>query len=106
MAIKPKAKTSSKNDNKKPSPKVSAIEARTMISFRTKQLTKKKAEKVFGDLGISMSSALNMFLAQVVRDKGMPFLPTAQKKEPTGRAKTGSESAGYNPVLDDLWEEI
>lgn len=102
MAIKAKAKTGVKKAENT-STKVSAMDKKTTVSFRTKQLTKKKAEKVFDDLGISMSSALNMFLAQVVRDKGMPFVPTAHKKEAPGRAK--ADSAEYT-VLEDLWEEI
>ena len=105
MAIKTRAKTPIKatiKTEQKPAKKVSATEMRSLVCFRTKQLTKRKAEKVFNDMGISMSAALNMFLTQVARDKGMPFTPTAQKKETPGRAKAGAE----NSVLDDLWEEI
>ena len=104
MAIKSRLETPAKTD-KKTTQKVPATEVKSLVCFRTKQLTKKKAEKVFDDLGISMSGALNMFLTQVARDKGLPFTPTAQKKEKPNRTKNNSD-AGYNSVLDDLWEEI
>jgi len=104
MAIKTRAKATTKTE-KKPVSKVSAMEARTTVSFRTKQLTKKKAEKIFSDLGISMSGALNMFLTQVVRDKGMPFLPTVQKKESAEQAKSDTHAAELG-VLEDLWEDL
>lgn len=103
MAIKDKVKTGVKKE-KTDTSKTSAMEQKTTLSFRTKELTKKKAEKIFDDLGISMSGALNMFLAQVVRDKGMPFVPTTQKKGSSEHVKADGEMGGY--ALEELWEEL
>lgn len=35
--------------------------------------TKEKANKVFEELGISLSAAVNVFLKAVVRNQGFPF---------------------------------
>ncbi len=108
MAIKPRVKTTTKTTAKteeKTSSELPLAEVRTLVCFRTKQLTKKKAEKIFDDLGISMSGALNMFLAQVVRDKGLPFVPTTQKKGTGSKDKDVLDSAGY-VELEEMWEEL
>lgn len=104
MAIKPKTKISIKDDQEIKT-NLTIKEAKSLISFRTKQSTKKKAEKIFDDMGVSMSSALNMFLTQVVRDKGLPFTPTAQKKGPAGRANSDT---GISELaeLDEIWEDL
>lgn len=48
----------------------------TRINFRTDEATKQAASEVFEVLGIDMSSALNMFLKQTVRDQALPFTPS------------------------------
>lgn len=81
----------------------------TSISFRTDKLMKKKAESLFSEMGLSMSAALNMFLAQAVRERGMPFQPHAQKPSTRMAADKASvaleDSAGYL-ALDELWDEL
>lgn len=116
MATKTKAKTGVKAPAKKELPSVvkeleksSGLTTMTSVSFRTRQVLKKKAEAVFEDMGISTSAAINMFLAQVVREKGMPFQPHAKKME-TGAASAGKgiddmDSAGYI-ALEELWNEM
>lgn len=104
MAIKPRAKSTAKPASKitaDPNTKADFANAKAIICFRTRELTKKKAEKIFSDLGISMSSALNIFLTQVVRDKGLPFTPTTQKKGVKPETPTAELAA-----LEDIWEEL
>lgn len=48
----------------------------TIINFRTQANTKKKAVELFKQMGLDMSSALNMFLAKVVETKSIPFRVT------------------------------
>lgn len=44
---------------------------------------KEQANEVFDDLGLNMSTAVNMFLKAVVREQGMPFnLHTGTDKDP------------------------
>lgn len=47
--------------------------ATATINVRTDPKTKKEAEKLFSDFGLSMTSAVNVFLKQVVREKRIPF---------------------------------
>lgn len=116
MAMKGKAKTGVEEIHKEV--KVKPVTERTVaVSFRTKMVQKKKAEKIFDDMGISMSAALNMFLAQVVREKGMPFTPSAVKRvseDVKGRSSglmngqqgtVDEDEAGFM-ALEELWNEL
>lgn len=81
----------------------------TTVSFRTEKLLKEKAEAVFSDLGISTSAAINMFLKQAVRERGLPFQPSAKHSdEHVANAKMKNDSmdgAGYL-ALEELWDEL
>ena len=68
--------------------------------------TEKMTSITFEDMGISTSAALNMFLAQVVRDKGMPFLPSTVRKDGGASMKEeGDPNAGFI-ALEELWDEL
>lgn len=116
MAMKARAKTGVKPPaEKEVTPVIKELEKSpaltkmTTVSFRTRQVLKKKAEAVFEDMGISTSAAINMFLTQVVREKGMPFQPSAKKVDSGTSASTKSiddmDSAGYI-ALEELWNEM
>ena len=45
----------------------------TTINVRTDTATKEKAENLFAEFGLSMSSAINMFLKQTIRERKIPF---------------------------------
>lgn len=45
----------------------------TNLNIRTDKEVKESAEKIFSELGISMSTAVNMFLRQTIRHGGIPF---------------------------------
>ena len=47
--------------------------AQTLVNFRIDEETKKEMEKVCNELGITMSSALNIFAKKMVREKRIPF---------------------------------
>ena len=51
----------------------------TTIQIRIDKKTKTKAQRVFKDMGIDMSSGMKMFLNQVAQDKCMPFVPDTAK---------------------------
>ena len=42
-------------------------------SVKLDEETKKEAQKLFKDLGLNLSTAINIFLKQAVREKGIPF---------------------------------
>ena len=45
----------------------------TNLNIRTDSKIKQAAEKIFEELGLSMSSAVNIFLRQTIRENGIPF---------------------------------
>lgn len=51
-----------------------------ILTVRIDSETKKEAEKVFKELGLDYSKAINIFFKQVVINKGMPFDISAKKK--------------------------
>ena len=55
----------------------------TTINVRTSAETKKAAEELFEDFGLSMTSAINVFLKQVIRERRIPFEIYEGKKEVT-----------------------
>jgi DNA-damage-inducible protein J len=51
------------------------------LSIRIEEKTKKEANKTFAALGLDMSSAVKMFLNQVVIEQGIPFKPSRTPRE-------------------------
>ena len=45
----------------------------TNLNIRTDARVKASAEKIFEQLGLNMSTAVNIFLRQAVRQGGLPF---------------------------------
>jgi len=48
----------------------------TNLNIRTDSEVKNAAEKIFEELGLNMSSAVNIFLRQTIRENGIPFALT------------------------------
>lgn len=48
------------------------------MSFRVNKDLKKQADKLFKNLGMNTSVALNMFLTQSVREQSIPFIPSME----------------------------
>lgn len=46
------------------------------MSFRVDKELKRQADKLFKELGLNTSVALNMFLSQCVRNQALPFVPS------------------------------
>ncbi len=65
----------------------------TTIQFRIDKATKVSAQKVFGELGLDMSSALKLFLRTVSRTKSIPFeIRTANGFTPAQEARMIKEA--------------
>ena len=47
--------------------------ATTNINIRTDSRVKSEAETIFEALGLNMTTAINMFLRQTIRENGIPF---------------------------------
>ena len=51
--------------------------ASTHIHVRVDDEIKKQAQEIFYDMGLDISTAINMFIKQVIMNRGFPFLPSA-----------------------------
>lgn len=47
--------------------------ATTNLNIRTDKVVKEEAEEIFNELGLSMTTAVNIFLRQTIRENGIPF---------------------------------
>lgn len=48
------------------------------ITVRVDEAIKKEANDIFKEVGLDMSSAINVYLRQVIKNKGIPFALTAE----------------------------
>ena len=49
------------------------IMATTNLNIRTDKEIKDQADKIFSELGLSMTTAINIFLRTTIRENGIPF---------------------------------
>lgn len=47
--------------------------AQTLVNFRIDEKTKKEMEKVCEELGMTVTTALNIFIKKMIREKRIPF---------------------------------
>ena len=47
--------------------------ATTNLDIRTDKVVKEQAEQIFNELGLNMSTAINIFLKTTIREHGIPF---------------------------------
>jgi DNA-damage-inducible protein J len=55
----------------------------TNLNIRTDKQTKIMSEKIFEELGINMTTAINIFLREVIRENGIPFSLTLKPNQIT-----------------------
>ncbi len=85
------------------------------IAFRVDKVTKDEAEELFGQMGMTMGVALNMFLKQSVHEWKLPFQPDATRKFNKRLEKAYRESEkilsgkkkvkSYNSA-QELWDDL
>jgi DNA-damage-inducible protein J len=87
--------------------------ATTNLNIRTDKELKDKAEDIFSELGLNMTTAVNMFLRTAVRENGIPFeLKLDTPNEVTlaaieeGDKMINDPSALRFSSVDDLFEEL
>ena len=88
--------------------------ATTNINVRVDSALKLEAEALFDDLGLNMSSAINMFLRSAINYNGIPF----EIKRPTTNAVTKAALDEYEEMkknpdkykryesFDDILDEV
>ena len=84
------------------------------VNVRMEKSIKSEAEKLFAELGINMSSAINIFIRQAIRQNKIPFEISAER--PTTDNKKNRKTAfgclkgkinvpdDFNKPLDDFKE--
>jgi len=52
----------------------------TTINVRVDESTKRKVENLFNDMGMNISTAVNIFFKQCLMEEALPFQPKINKK--------------------------
>lgn len=77
------------------------------VSFRTDDQTKARAAKLFQDLGLDMSSAINLFLRQSIASNGIPFTPhRGDTASALTRAEAETRSGAYFDNVAELMADL
>lgn len=76
----------------------------TNLNIRIDKNVKESSEKVFDELGLNMTTAINMFLRQVIRVGGIPFeikcdIPNKEAIEESIKI-ANDRSKGYTTIED------
>ncbi|MDR2113683.1 MAG: type II toxin-antitoxin system RelB/DinJ family antitoxin [Bifidobacteriaceae bacterium] len=71
------------------------------INIRTDAQTKTQAQRVFASLGLDMTTAINLFLRQTVRDNDLPFAPSTRSS--SVRSFEGRLPYGFGSLRDKIW---
>ena len=70
----------------------------TSMNLRIDKELKRQAEELFAELGINTTTAINIFLRQSVRDRGIPFRLSAVPLE--ANADAGEIRAQLESILN------
>ncbi len=84
----------------------------TNINIRISPDLKQEADNVLSALGLTMSSAVNLFLRKTVQEQGIPFEVSLKPNADTISAMEEAEAMLHDPntkvfhSLDELWEDL
>lgn len=94
--------------DRKGQPPMSTEKRETRLSIRIDPALKEAAQNVANDMGMDLSTAVNMFLAKMVKDRALPFTPTSLPAETLQALKEAK-----NPELlkkyhspEAMWENL
>jgi DNA-damage-inducible protein J len=81
------------------------------VTFRIDDELKKQADALFSDLGMSLSTAFNIFLRQSVREQQLPFavsknVPNAVTLAAMDAAENDEDMYGPFDSVEDLMEAL
>jgi len=84
--------------------------AGTHIHVRVDNDVKKEAQLIFNDMGLDISTAVNMFIKQVIINRSFPYLPSADpffsESNMSHLTKVKADAdAGRNMKIHDLIED-
>lgn len=81
------------------------------LNVRVDESLKKNAEDLLDDLGMNMSTAINVFLRQLLRVHGIPFeikadIPNTETLEAINDVKNGRNLHGPFNSVEELMEDL
>jgi DNA-damage-inducible protein J len=81
------------------------------VTFRVDDELKKQADALFSDLGMSLSTAFNVFLRQSIREQQLPFavtknVPNAVTLAAMDAAERDEDLYGPFDSVEDLMEAL
>ena len=88
--------------------------AKTTANISIDSEVKAKAQELFGELGLDLSTAIGIFLRQAIRENAIPFeitrdVPNEETKKAIENTKKGvGLSKGFNSVselMEDLYAD-
>jgi DNA-damage-inducible protein J len=83
----------------------------TSLNIRMDKALKEQADKLFGELGLNMSTAVNIFIRAAVREHGIPFdvsldIPNAKTLAAMDDAEHDRNMHGPFHSVDDLMRDL
>ncbi len=85
----------------------------TTINVRVEENIKNEASALFAELGLDMSTAINLFLYQAIAREGLPFevkrrpnAETLAAMEEVRRIRAGEQSARVYTDVHKMFEEL
>ena len=81
------------------------------FNMRIDARLKQEAESIFDELGLNMSTAITIFLKQVVQRNGLPFevklkIPNAETRQVLEDSLAGKNLSGPFSTIEEMWEHI
>lgn len=75
------------------------------ITFRTDKVIKMEAEKAFKDMGLNMTTGLNIYLTMVAQEKQIPFVVRAKSQAQQRQMKRKNQLA-YTSTKEEKKEAV
>lgn len=77
------------------------------VTIRTDESVKEQAKELFNDMGLDLSTAINMFLRQSIASNGMPFTPSRESRDNIEARYEAEHHMGKQfENVDDLMNEL
>lgn len=76
------------------------------ITIRIDENLKKEAEELYDSLGLSLSTAIKIFLKQSVRENGLPFELKLNKETEQAFLEVENNELEIFHSLDELWDGL
>jgi DNA-damage-inducible protein J len=80
----------------------------TILTVRTQKVLKNKVEKILRDLGLTHSSAINIFYRLIIMNKGIPFdvkIPNETTQKAMEESRANKNLKGFKNA-DELFGDL